>query len=475
MTPDEKVLDAVLEEIMARWGIPGLGVGIVQNDEIIYARGFGVQNLETGRPVTPESIFCIASITKCFVASAVMQLAEHGKVHLDALLIHYLPYFKLDDERYHQITLRQLLSHTSGMPDIDESEYDVLVAHPEYDDGAAERYVRSLSSKKMVATPGERFSYSNIAYNVLGDLITKVSGQTFEAYMKECILLPAGMPDSTLFFPDVDQARLAVPHLRTPEMIVNPVYPYHRADAPASFLHSTVVDMCHWCITCLNGGYYYTQRILTPASYEMMWTPVARWGYSPFYEHTGLGWTLGHYDGVKTVSHGGMGFGWTDFLLLLPEKKCGAIILCNEESWARSRTIRAVMHAMLDQESLVGTVSWMVPIIQALSEGGIQAAYTRYVTLNQSGSDEFIFDEDDLVNLVYQLMSVKKIDLAIDVLGLNLHAFPEHVESHIMLAKLYLQKGERYQAKAALQKALSIESDNVTVIELLEQIRQETI
>jgi CubicO group peptidase (beta-lactamase class C family) len=418
-------LDSVLEEIMTRWSIPGLGVGIVQEGEIIYARGFGVQSLETGKPVTPKTIFCIASISKCFVATAVMQLAEKGKISLDAPLIRYLPYFKLDDERYAQITLRQMLSHTSGMPDLDESEYDVLVAQPEYYDAAAERYVRGLSNRKMVAAPGERFSYSNIAYNVLGDMIAKVSGQTFEAYMKEHILFPAGMPDSTFFFPEVDQDRLAVPHLRTPEMIVNPVYPYHRADAPSSFLHSTIVDMCHWCIACLNQGSYAGQRILTPASYELMWTPVAEWGFPPLYEDIGLGWTLGHFDGIKTVSHGGMGFGWTDFLTLLPEKKRAAVILCNEESFARSRTIRAAIHAMLDRPPLVGTVSWMIPITLALSEGGIQAAYDRCAVLKQSRRDEFVFDEDDLVNLVYQLMSVKKFDLAIDVLELNLHVFPE--------------------------------------------------
>lgn len=98
----------------------------------------------------------------------------------------------------------------------------------------------------MIAAPGERFAYSNIAYKVLGHLITKITGQTFENYMQEHILRPAGMSESTLFFPDVPRSRLAVPHLRAPEMIVNPIYPYHRADAPASFLHSSVVEMCHW-------------------------------------------------------------------------------------------------------------------------------------------------------------------------------------------------------------------------------------
>lgn len=163
--------------------------------------------------------------------------------------------------------------------------------------------------------------------------------------MTEHILHPAGMPESTFFFPDVPRERLAVPHLRAPAMFVNPVYPDHRADAPASFLHSTVIDMCHWASTCLEGCIFDGQHIPSPASYDLMWTPAAKWGFPPLYEHTGLGWTLGHYDGVKTVSNGGGGFGWTDFLIMLPEKNCGAIILCNEQSSARGRTIRAVSTA----------------------------------------------------------------------------------------------------------------------------------
>jgi CubicO group peptidase (beta-lactamase class C family) len=467
----EKELDAVLQEIIARWGIPGLGIGIVENDEIVYAKGFGVQSLDSGAPVTLDSIFCVASITKCFVATAVVQLAEQGKIHLDAPLVQYLPYFKLDDDRYSQITIRQMLSHTSGMPDLDESEYDELVSHPEYDDKAAERFVRGLSSRKLAAAPGQRFLYSNIAYNVLGDLIAIISGQSFEAYMKEHILLPAGMPNSTFFFQDVPRNRLAVPHLRTPEMVVNPIYPYHRADAPASFLHSTVVDMCHWATSCLNRGIYAGQRILMPASYDMMWTPVAKWGYPPLYEDVGLGWTLGHFDGVRTVSHGGMGFGWTDFLTILPEKKRAAILLCNEESSARSRTIRALIHTMLDQEPQVDTISWMVPISQALKEGGIRAAYARYAELKDSHTQEYFFDEDELVNLTYQLMSVKKIDLAMEVLELNIHAFPEHMDSYIYLAKLYLQQGKRAQAEETLLIALAIKPDCAAAVELLEKVR----
>ncbi len=472
---DRKKLEQVLEEIIARWGIPGLAVGVVDGGEIIYARGFGVQSLETQMPVTADTIFCVASVSKCFVATAIMQLAEQGILNLDAPLAQYLPYFRLDDERFRKISIHQVLSHTSGMPDMDEYVYDDFVDHPEVDEGAAERYVRGLSKLKMVAAPGERFSYSNIAYNVLGDLIARVSGQTFEDYIKKHILLPAGMPDSTFFYPEVPRNRLAVPHVRAPEMIVRPVYPYHRADAPASFLHTTLIDMCHWAITSLNGGTYQGQRILSPAGYELMWSPVAKRGYPPFYEAAGLGWTIGHYEGVKTVSHGGGGFGWTDFLILLPEKNCAAVILCNEESSAREQTILAVVHAMLEREPQgeacqpqAGAVSWMVPVCEALYRGGIQAAYACCAEIKDS--QEYYLDPDELVNLTFQLLSVKKTDLAIDVLGLNIHAFPEHFDSYFSLARLYLLKGERIRAEESLRKALWIQPENKTALDLLTKI-----
>jgi CubicO group peptidase (beta-lactamase class C family) len=443
-------LDAVLEEITSRWGVPGLAVGIVQDGQIAYTRYSGVQSLNTQAPVTENSIFGIASIAKIFVASAVMQLVERGKVGLDAPITQYLPYFRLDDPRYMEITIRQMLSHTSGMPDMEESEYDELVAHPEFDEGAPERYVRSLDRMKMVAAPGERFFYSNIAYNVLGDLIAKVSGQTFEDYMQEHILRPAGMPASAFSHLDVPPDRLALPHLRIPEMIVNPIYPYHRADAPASFLHTTVEEMCHWAITCLNRGVYQGQRILSPASFDLMWTPVVDRGSPPLYESHGLGWVLGHYEGLKTAGHGGGGFGWTDFFLLLPEVNGGFVILINEESSARARFIRAVLNAMLGKQPEAGTVSWMIPIGQALQEGGIQAAYARYAEIKDDPG--YFFDEYELVSLVYQLMSVKKFDLAIEVLKLNLQVFPQDPETYHLLGKLYLQQGDTAQAEEMFQQ-----------------------
>lgn len=156
-------VDDLTHSVVNGFGVEGLAIGIVK-DEQIFADGFGVKSIETQEPVTANSLFHIASISKTFVATAIVQLAEQGKLELGAPLITYLPDFILADERYRQITVRQMLSHTSGMPDTDDYGW----AHPEYDDQALERYVRSLADEKLIAAPGEKFAYSNIGYEVLG-------------------------------------------------------------------------------------------------------------------------------------------------------------------------------------------------------------------------------------------------------------------------------------------------------------------
>jgi len=114
----------------------------------------------------------------------------------------------------------------------------------------------------------------------------------------------------------------------------------------------------------------------------------------------------------------------------------------------------------------------MVPISQALKEGGIHAAYARYTELKDNPAHEYFFDEDELVNLMYQLRSVKKITLATEVLGLNIHAFPGHMDSYLYLAKLYLQQGRSAQAEETLLIALTVNPDSIAAAELLEKVKR---
>jgi CubicO group peptidase (beta-lactamase class C family) len=317
-----------LEKIVRDEKIPGLAVGIVEAGKLVYSRGFGVMKLgEPARPVTAETLFHMASITKTFVATAVMQLVEQGKVDLDARVTRYAPYFRLKDPRYESITVRQMLTHTSGMPDVEDYEWN----KPHDDDGALERYVRSLTDKELRWQPGSKFAYSNMAYEVLGDLVAKVSGVTFEDYVAAKILKPLGMKSSTLLLRQANPGLLATGYTRTKDGLVKPIahYPYNRAHTPSSNLHSNVDDMARWAVANLNHGELDGQRILERSTHEQMWKAASDTGSKGF--RVGISWFLEESKGDRLVVHAGGDDGFLTYLCLCPDRKIAVILMANSD------------------------------------------------------------------------------------------------------------------------------------------------
>ncbi|WP_235324730.1 serine hydrolase domain-containing protein [Pedobacter lusitanus] len=264
-------------------------------------------------------------MSKTFVATAVMQLSERGKIDIDKPLITYLPYFKLNDERYKTITIKQMLNHTSGMPDVNDYEWEKAVA----DEGAAERYTRSLSDQKMVSNPGAEFHYSNMAFDVMGDLIAKVSGMSFEKYVKDNILTPLEMKETSFYFPETKKKLRTTPHTGKPP-VVRPVYPYNRMHAPSSTLNTNVLDLSHWAIANIYGGKYKNKQIISPSTYAMMFAPT--FIIDPNQKISiGLSWFMRPDNGVMNYSHDGGDLGYRSSLTIIPEKKIGIIILSNTD------------------------------------------------------------------------------------------------------------------------------------------------
>jgi CubicO group peptidase (beta-lactamase class C family) len=163
-TAEKEKIDNYLAGEVERLSIPGLTVAVVRNDSLVYSEAFGFKNVTTKEPVKTTSIFHWASVSKTFVATAIMQLVEQGKVDLDEKLVTYVPFFKQRDSTYKEITIRQMLNHTSGIGDVDDYEWD----DPEYDDGALEKFVRSIRHDKLVFPPGKDWAYSNTAFETLG-------------------------------------------------------------------------------------------------------------------------------------------------------------------------------------------------------------------------------------------------------------------------------------------------------------------
>lgn len=315
-------LEPKITEVTRSGRLPGFAIGVVKNGKLIYAKGFGVAKLGTSTPVNSRSLFHMASVTKTFVATAVMQLVEQGKIELDAPITKYLPYFKMDDERYRDIKVRQMLSHTSGIPDTTNYHWD----KPEYDDGALERFVRSTANQKLIFTPGEKFAYSNTAYEILGDLISKVSGETFEDYVQHHILMPLGMKDSTLLVRQANASLLTSPHVEEGgKPVVSKVFPYNRAHAPSSTLYSNIDDMSRWAIANLNHGELDGRRILKRETAELMWQPVV----SAFNMKEGIAWFTKDLQGHLLVMHDGGDVGFQSRLLLAPDDSVAIIAMTN--------------------------------------------------------------------------------------------------------------------------------------------------
>lgn len=319
-------IETYLQSLIDTGNIPGIAIAITSGQDVVYSKGFGVTDIRTKEKLEPWHNFHIASISKTFTATAVMQLAEKGKIDINKPLITYLPYFKLDDERYKAITVKQMLNHTSGMPDVIDYEWEKATA----DEGAAERYTRSLADKKMISDPGAEFHYSNMAFDVMGDLIAKVSGMSFEKYVKENILTPLEMYEGSFYFPETKQNLRTTPHTGIPP-VVSSVYPYNRMHAPSSTLNTNVLELSHWAIANMYQGKYKNTQIIYPATHAAMMSPTFTIDAGKNIA-IGLSWFMYPYKGLMNYTHDGGDVGYRSVLTLIPEKKLGIIILSNTDT-----------------------------------------------------------------------------------------------------------------------------------------------
>jgi CubicO group peptidase (beta-lactamase class C family) len=342
--PDQSFvgLETVITQAMREQKIPGFAIGVVKDGRLVYARGFGLMDLGTpNRPVTSQTLFHMASITKPFVATAIMQLVEQGKVSLDDPVIKYVPYFHLKDPRSKDITVRQMVTHTSGMPDVWNYHWD----KPEYDDGALERYVRSLHNKELRWAPGTQFRYSNMAFEVLGDLVAKASGKNFDDYVDESILEPVGMKSSTLLYKKANPAKLATGYtIAKGKVVAVAHYPYNRAHTPSSNLHSNVDDMSRWILVNLNRGELEGRRILKSGTYDFLWkhafpVPERNW-------HVGISWFMADSGGTEIVMHSGGDDGFTTHLAFAPALKSGVVMMANCDHMS---SIKAIWEAAMQR------------------------------------------------------------------------------------------------------------------------------
>jgi len=229
--------------------------------------------------MTPQTVQSMASVSKSFAGTAIMQLVEAGRINIDHPVVEYLPYFALDDPRDKRITIRHLLGHSSGLPFArPEEEVDEFAEFRNdywYGD-TAEGYVKSLTDIELLFDPGAMFSYSDTGYDILADVIHKVSGQLFADYCKQHIFDPLGMTHSTFRLSEVDPNRLAQAYMLDGDgqLALSPVFPYSVRHGPSSCLNSSTEDMARWLVAHCNHGKLGQSRILTTPAQRQVWEPL---------------------------------------------------------------------------------------------------------------------------------------------------------------------------------------------------------
>lgn len=459
-------LEPVIKQVMQQADVPGFAIAIVENQKIVYASGFGVRKLSTQDKISERSLFHMASITKPFVATSIMQLWEAGKIDLDAPIKKYLPYFQLKDEAYASITVRLMLSHISGMPDVEDYEWD----KPQYDDGALERYVKSLKDKSLIAPPGTKFQYSNMAYEVLGDVIAKVSGESFEDYVKHHILEPLRMKDSTLLVKQADPQLLTSPHVigQSYDTEVSKVFPYNRMHSPSSTLYSNVLDMCRWAMANLNRGELDGKRILKSSTYDLMWKPAGeKW------QQIGISWFLRKYKNYAIVTHSGGDVGFVSNLVLIPEKSIAVVMMSNFDRAPMGAFTNAALDVTLGLKPDPIVIKTPIDrvVYKAIAKEGIDSAVKQYYDLKQNKPEDYNFHEDFLNNLGYRLMAQGKLKEAIRVLQLNVEAYPASSNVYDSLGEAYMKNGDKGLAIENYEKSLKLNPANLNAVEMIKKMK----
>jgi CubicO group peptidase (beta-lactamase class C family) len=322
--PDFSAIDRYVETERRATRLPGLALGIVHGDQVVHLQGFGDAD-RSGRPVTPQTPFILASTTKSFTALAVMQLVEAGKVDLDAAVQRYLPWFHLaDPAASRRITVRHLLNQTSGLADLSE----VLVKGDD-SDAALEHAVRALGTVQPLHPAGQAWHYANMNYATLGLIIQTVTGQSYEDYMRQHVLGPLAMADSYTSPVEARRHGLATGHRYWFGRPVAFQEPYLRAAVPAGYLSASAEAMSHYLIAHLNGGRYGAARVLSPAGIAELHRPAIKVSDADSDVAYAMGWAVERANGVSMLWHPGSAASFHANLLLAPQDRWGVVVLMN--------------------------------------------------------------------------------------------------------------------------------------------------
>lgn len=458
----EALLWPFVQQVLDTWALPGLAVCVVHDRDRVMARGFGTRDRSTGEPVTPDTPFHLASISKSFVATAVMQLVEAGELDLGGALTTYLPDLPWADPRAGDITLVDVLSHRSGIGDVSDYGWH----QPELDDGALGRFANQVAGWPLERDPGSAYAYSNAAYEVLGHLLAVVSGRTFEDHLRDRVLRPAGMATSTFLPAEVPQGLGARPHLGLPSRVLDGAYPYTRQHAPSSSLHAGAAELGTWMVAHLAGG----AGLLSPQAHAAMWRPRGPSG-GVWQAETALGWFWGTCRGLPVVNHSGSDPGFETHLALWPDLGLGVVVLADSNTAPIMQLAEAAVDVLLGRTPPdPPPPPAAVPLGPVLHRYGVPAAVEAHRKLVADDPRFADAEHDGLEDAVWGAVEMHRTDVARPVLDLWRRLRPGSAAMWSTSAWAHEVDGRPADAVEHARRALGLDPDDEEAAALLRRL-----
>jgi CubicO group peptidase (beta-lactamase class C family) len=436
---------------------------VAEKGSVILQKGYGLANMEWQIPNTPDTKFRLGSITKQFTSMVIMQLVSEGKIKLDDKITTYLPDYRKDTGD--KVTVRNLLTHTSGIPSY--TSIPGFFQNQSRDPYTVSDFVKKYTMGDLEFEPGSKYVYDNSGYFLLGAIIERVTGKSYEKNLQERIFDPLGMKDSGYDHSNTVIAHRASGYVLTPGGYENAPYLDMTIPFAAGSLYSTVADLYKW------DRALYTDKLLSPELKKAVFTPNLN-DYA-------FGWVvrkskLDNQAEVNMIMHGGGINGFNTTINRFPDTQDLIVLLDNTSRGDKlddlARGIADILH---DVEPPQPRISLVDELMKTLNNGiGLQAV-ARYRELKEKSRSQYDFREPELNRLGYQLLQRGRVDDAIQILQLNVEEYPNSWNVYDSLGEAYAAHGDRDLAIKNYKKSIELNPKNTNAIDALKRLAQPAV
>jgi CubicO group peptidase (beta-lactamase class C family)/D-alanyl-D-alanine dipeptidase len=318
-------LESMIRQEMEDKQLPAFSIALVDGNQIVWAQGFGHQDPDKKIPATAHTVYRVGSVSKLFTDIGIMQMVEAGKISLNAPVGQYIPDFHPQNQFARPITLRELMSHRSGL-----LREPPVGNYFDPSEPTLEATVRSMNSTQLVYEPGTHSKYSNAGIAVVGYTLQELNQQSFPEYLKRAVLAPLGMNESAFAAEPELMRNLAKAYMWSYDGTKFPAPTFQLGLAPAGCMYSTVTDLAQFLMVLFNGGRTPKAQVLRPETLEQMWTPqFAKPGEKTGF---GVGFQLAQLDGHRVIGHGGAIYGFATEVVGMPDEKLGVVTVTTADA-----------------------------------------------------------------------------------------------------------------------------------------------